>query len=400
MLHMANYRTAMAHVDQAVINFKENGGLPTPALERAVKRARRACARGAGPPKHSGALPLGRLHELPEQEAPWASQGPCHPRRVLLCGSWWLTREIEAGNALIEDITFTTNSATWNLSASKADPRALGASRSHSCACGRAPGTPAVVPQSLCPRCCLSDQVAYALTRSKGSQQAALFPTEAGRCPSKHGMVDTIKAAAQQLKLDLFTASGAPAWGGHSLRRGGAQYLASCGIDVWRIQALARHSSNAILTYLDGIHAKNLGNVAAEAELGRSLASMREELRLLQASAAKLGSGILDNSRLQEQTTAIQIATSAADILPECASKAVHPSQSLHGQFVKSHGTGSKTHIRFPKDLNRTWCKWRWTQQSKATVHDTEPPGRMCIRCTEAALKDVDQSSSEDSLSS
>ena len=31
VLHMANYRTAMAHVDQAVINFKENGGLPTPA---------------------------------------------------------------------------------------------------------------------------------------------------------------------------------------------------------------------------------------------------------------------------------------------------------------------------------------------------------------------------------
>ena len=44
------------------------------------------------------------------------------------------------------------------------------------------------------------------------------------------------------------------------MRRGGVQFLARQGVDVWRIQALARHSSAAILGYLDNVH----GNSAAD----------------------------------------------------------------------------------------------------------------------------------------
>jgi integrase len=79
--------------------------------------------------------------------------------------------------------------------------------------------------------------------------------------------------AARQLRLPLKSPTGAPAWGGHALRRGGAQHLAASGVDIWRIQALARHSSDAILRYLDGVHTRNLGNTA-DAALGRSLAQL------------------------------------------------------------------------------------------------------------------------------
>ena len=68
---------------------------------------------------------------------------------------------------------------------------------------------------------------------------------------SKGSSIDTIVHAARLLKLPLRTPTGAPAWGGHALRRGGAQFLGASGVDVARIQALARHSSSAILGYLN-----------------------------------------------------------------------------------------------------------------------------------------------------
>ena len=48
------------------------------------------------------------------------------------------------------------------------------------------------------------------------------------------------------------------------------------------IQALVRHSSNAIHGYLQGTHAKAFSNVAAEAGFSRSLASLQRELQSLQ----------------------------------------------------------------------------------------------------------------------
>ena len=49
-----------------------------------------------------------------------------------------------------------------------------------------------------------------------------------------------------------------------------------------RIQALARHSSNAFHGYLQGSLAKAISNVAAEAGFSRSLASLQRELQSLQ----------------------------------------------------------------------------------------------------------------------
>ena len=296
--------------------YKEEGGQPSAALQRAVLRARRACARGAGPPRHTAAMLVKELRALQDTPDPWSNGGPLHPRRTLVLGCWWLTREIELSNTLIEDIEWAPDKATWNLSASKSDPRALGAARSHQCACGSAPNAPDLVPRTMCPVCCMRDQISFATRLAKGNTQAPLFPDTAKGCPSKTSMVETIKAAAAKMGCDLFTASGAAAWGGHALRRGGAQYLAASGIDVWRIQALARHSSSAILTYLDGIHAKHLGNIAAEAELGRSLQGLREELRLLQAGVSSEHAKVRVSALIAPPAGTIAIAADLGEVLP------------------------------------------------------------------------------------
>ena len=57
------------------------------------------------------------------------------------------------------------------------------------------------------------------------------------------------------------------------------------GVDVWRIQAVARHSSSAILWYLDKAHHGHLVSVAVEAQLQQSIQEVRQELRQLQYAA-------------------------------------------------------------------------------------------------------------------
>ena len=48
--------------------------------------------------------------------------------------------------------------------------------------------------------------------------------------PTKKAFVATVVAAAQKLGLPLRNAQGAPEWGGHAMRRGGAQHLAAAGV--------------------------------------------------------------------------------------------------------------------------------------------------------------------------
>ena len=283
-LRAAGYRSAMTVADQAVADARERGVTVGPALGRAIAKARRACKRGLGPPRHTAAFPVERIPELPGGPDPWVPGGPAHPRRLLVVGSWWLTREIELGNAAVEDVHLDdSGTASLSLPASKTDIQALGAARSHACACGGWRDGAPLLPRELCPACVLRDQVGWARAKGASSQDGPLplFPAE-GDFPTKAGIVATIAYAAERLGLPLLESSGAQRWGGHALRRGGAQYLGRSGVEVWRIQALARHSSSAILGYLGDSHISSLSSVAAEAAAGRSLAAVRAELTALQ----------------------------------------------------------------------------------------------------------------------
>jgi integrase len=85
-------------------------------------------------------------------------------------------------------------------------------------------------------------------------KRRATIPRNLGGFPSKTGVIRTITALAGQLGMQEKTHSGAHCLGGHAMRRGGAQYLAAAGVDVWRLQALARHSSSAILASIEKKH--------------------------------------------------------------------------------------------------------------------------------------------------
>ena len=208
-------------------------------------------------------------------------------------------------------------------------------------------------------------------------------------------MVSTIVEGARRLKLPLRTRSGANAWGGHSLRVGGVQHLARCGIDVWRIQALARHSSNAILTYLDGVHSKHLGNIAAEAALGRSLESMRSELKAFSQRVS--ASAHAPRQLLAPLPDQIPVATTVEEVIPEPTGSQLVPQTPASGGYVRSRGPSGRVHVCRTDDPSRTLCNWHWSLKGRASVHEEPPRGLMCTKCTSAHLRDLSESNSSSS---
>ena len=217
ILRAAGYRAASEVAEQAVYTAKMLDFDVPPSVAIALRDARRASQRGLGPPKKASPIPLERLPELstgPEAEHP---EGPLWPVRSVTIATWWLLREIEMSSLAQREVTLTPDgTAHVFLSTSKTDPRALGVTRSHKCACGSVPGAPSVIPCSLCPYCAVKEHLDLLQLSGNAAPDAPFFPTQSGQPASKRGVVHTISSLMQRLGLPSHSASGAPLWGGHS----------------------------------------------------------------------------------------------------------------------------------------------------------------------------------------
>ena len=299
-----------------------------------------------------------------------------------MCGAWRLTREIELGNARCEDVSFPTpTSVRWNLPVSKADAKALGAARSHECACGKLSGLTPLLPEVLCSACALRAHVLD--VRASLGSDAPLFPNRAGAHPPKQAVIQTIRSAATRLGLPLKTPSGAQAWGGHALRRGVARYLAAAGVEIWRVQALARHSSSAILGYLDNSHIVSTGRIASEAAAGTRVLQLQDELRVLQDRVALARRNAADCLRpplpadqiLPPQVSALSVPTELEDVLPTPP-----PPASTPVEFELPYVLGARLHKRDTRNPSYTECRWKWEGTRSASLRrDWRGAGLLCI---------------------
>ena len=111
----------------------------SPAEQRAVRDAVRSCQRGLGGPQRALPLPFDKLDLLPGGVDPWTGGGPVAPRNLVVLGSWFMLREVEAANARVGDVTVDVREGRprviWTLPASKTDQKAAGrwrATLSHS----------------------------------------------------------------------------------------------------------------------------------------------------------------------------------------------------------------------------------------------------------------------------
>ena len=455
VLHAAGYRSAPQVLGQALADAKRDGIAVPDATWARVPGLRRALRRGAGAPKKTAPFPLDRAGELSGAPAPLAPGGPVHPRRFLVAGSWWLAREIELSNATVGDISDDpTGGVSWNMPVSKSDIAALGASRSHRCICGQKASAPALAPAVLCPACTLAAQRAFRLTDGAALDDP-LFPDDSGQFVTKRAAVRTIEKAASAIGLPLAAPSGAPLWGGHALRRGGAQFLARAGVEVWRIQALARHSSDAILGYIENVHVQCLNNVAAEAYVGRSIDTLRHEANVLRAVAATCQAPEPSApARAPSPEASAQAAPCApAQAPPPCApaqgyivatgthgkapvpsaparapspegsaqaapcAPALAPSPRAPAQgYIVATGTYGKQHVTHKHIAGLTRCGWAWARHSRFFLTSDAGAAPECRHCASrpsgraaAAADGIDEcdphgtscsSGSDDSISS
>ena len=265
ILKSAGYRSAFAYVSVAKHRHIDSAFPWTEQLVQTYRNVKRACLRDIGPPSRAAPFLLDFCQKLPESSQPLIEKGPVAPRALCVVSVWWLLREIEASHAKLADISFIEpRTVRFTLPKSKVDLQSKGTFRDLVCVCGHCPDSPALLPKSLCPVCTVNSHVEW-LKSNFGTSQVPLFPDIEGFMVSKNSMVSTIASAAQVAGEHAKTRSGTNRWGGHAWRRGGVHFLAQSGVPVLEIQMHARHSSTAILAYLEGAHVSSLSNMFAKA---------------------------------------------------------------------------------------------------------------------------------------
>ena len=182
-LKIAHYRSAELYLDAAKAEHVQRGHPWTDQLVLARRAAIRSCRRHIGHPRQAK---LGNI----QQREPLACGGPEYLAQSTLLASWWLLREIEASSALRKHISIDRDSlsVSWTLPCTKTDQQALGAVRTHRCACD-------FTSRSICP---YHVMVAH-LDARPASPEAPVFQDTYGNPPSKAGWADTFQELARRL---------------------------------------------------------------------------------------------------------------------------------------------------------------------------------------------------------
>eukprot|EP00439_Symbiodinium_sp_Y106_P050425 s358_g6.t1 len=266
----------MQYLDLAKQEHIQRGHPWTEQLALAYRVCSRSCLRALGPPKQASALPLDKLSGIDTNNCR-VPGGPADPVKATTAASWWLLREIEASHAKIKHLTIdtSTNTVSWLLPSSKTDVTALGATRRHACACS-------VLPFELCPY-----HTVLQLVGNRGPEEP-VFADIHGNAPTKVGWADTFQAIARLLGIPTCSGNGARCFTGHSARASGAQFLASRGVELWRIQIFGRWDSDVILRYIREAPLCQLNELAIEAGHNDSLSRVRQELESLLSKARPL----------------------------------------------------------------------------------------------------------------
>ena len=236
ILKAGRYRSAETYLGIYKAEAERRGFRWTELEARAAKDAKRSCQRGIG--------------GLPGGWEPWVGHGPVGPRNLVVLGSWFMLREVEAANTLAKDITIQLVNGkpkvTWMLPASKTDQRAVGVARSHGCSCREEPVPSCPAHAAWDHACRLKEQF------GEGYLDRPFFPDMRGQVCSKEAVAATLSEAAVKLSVPVETASGKIT--GHTMRVTGAQGLAAGGLDLWAIQLLGRWGSMAVKTYVREAH--------------------------------------------------------------------------------------------------------------------------------------------------
>jgi hypothetical protein len=225
------------------------------------------------------------------------------PRALLLGGVWWLTRAIELQNTKRCHIRFLEKQmlVQWLLPICKTDPY-----RSQPCICHAGDNKWKMV----CPYHTMHthvEQLDIHFRENVGTDNSnlPLFPDKDGNALTNAEIVDAIRLVWKEAGVELFKTNtdgkDVHRFDKHCLKVTGAELLSKLGMDIATIQLYSRHSSNAILTYvqqapLDMLPSTTLtaiagvdGSMPSHGTPGRTadMANIWAEIRALQISLKK-----------------------------------------------------------------------------------------------------------------
>ena len=238
-----NYMTAMKNL------HIEHGRPFSQVLELAAKRFNMSVSRGIGPPRQSEPLNIELILGLSIPCDPLVRGGPMNSLGVANLCTYFMVRELEAALARRRHITLNEEEqkVTWTLPVTKTDPEALGCSRDWGCIC--------LVPDANNKKCPFHAAKYHMqiLRDSFGDitedDDLPLFPQEDGQEVSAEAFIRLIEELAARTGESIKTPDGRNRFGKHSWRSTGAVYLSTVGIEVFKIQLLARWSSPIVTHY-------------------------------------------------------------------------------------------------------------------------------------------------------
>lgn len=259
-LKAAGYRSAMAYINEAFQWHKRKGYPVSDVLHMAMRDAKRAVTRAIGPPRRAPEVPLEWLAFLREK-GPRDAGSPTWPAdryEVWVFATRFILREQELACIYMKEVDLNPRllQVTLNLPATKNDPSGRGARRTLGCICKSSPEE-----KSTCPYCTalhLVQRQGHRLMTTASSTEVVDAPLIGQqRDPmlvvEKAAMIEAFKHDARRLSLALPEANALATneVSGHTFRRSGVKDLARKNTPLPLIQFFARHSSSAVLAYVE-----------------------------------------------------------------------------------------------------------------------------------------------------
>ena len=241
LLKIGKYRSAALYFSAAKQMHIEQGHVWDNRLDQAVKSALRSCLRGIGPDKKCPSFDLTKVCDMKPVEP--CSGGPRFPKEAIIVFAHFACREVEASVRLRKDILLTEGPvcgivSLW-LPASKTDPKGNGCLRRHGCTCQTHP--------DRCPVRAARKIYDYGTMRGATDDDPFLSTEDVKQPPTKAAMIEAFRMVAKALG---WKSEEVKAMTGHVLRPTGAQYLARCGVEYYKVQLFCRWGSDTILRYL------------------------------------------------------------------------------------------------------------------------------------------------------
>ena len=240
-LKAAGYKSAPLYLSQWKVEARRRGYALCPATRQAFADAARATSRDTHPTQRSRAL-------RPEDAA--RVRDPVVRDSLLVC-CWWMLREAEARALSRKDIALDLRrrTASLRLATSKAGPEGRGATRTLQCTCKAHEDAKW---RTLCP----FHACARLLSASRERRCEGAMPGPSGARWKKGHLARLVR---QWVRATALGGEATSRWGGHSCRRGGAQFFHRMGVPLSATKHMGRWGSDAIYRYLEELEVDTEG---------------------------------------------------------------------------------------------------------------------------------------------